>query len=191
MTERSVALLRGVNVGGKNRLAMKDLALVCGEVGCENVVTYIQSGNVVFTASRDVCPHLPELIANLIGERHGIRTTVVRRSTQEIADLLANNPFRAAGVSEETLHVLFLADEPASDRVVALNPDRSPPDQFVVRGREVYLHCPGGVANTKLTVDYFGSALRTTGTARNWRTVTRLYELMTGGCIGNSSVSNP
>ncbi|MGP0069481.1 MAG: hypothetical protein ACLQGP_38525 [Isosphaeraceae bacterium] len=75
--------------------------------------------------------------------------------------------------------MLFLADMPSPDLVGKLDPHRSIPDAFLVRGREVYLHLPYGVARSKLTNDYFDSRLSTMSTGRNWRTVTKLYELMT------------
>jgi uncharacterized protein (DUF1697 family) len=85
-----------------------------------------------------------------------------------------------AGAAEATPHVMFLADLPSPVSVDNLDPDRSPPDTFVVRGREVYLQLPDGVARTKLTNGYFDSKLATTSTGRNWRTVTKLLELMEG-----------
>ena len=90
---------------------------------------------------------------------------------------MSNNPFIREGVAEETLHVLFLADPANSRDVDHLNPDRSPPDQFIVHAREVYLRLPHGMARTKLTNNYFDSKLRTTNTGRNWRTVMKLSEL--------------
>jgi uncharacterized protein (DUF1697 family) len=93
---------------------------------------------------------------------------------------VANNPFLAAGAADETLHVLFLADPPSPRRVADLDPDRSPPDAFVVLGQEVYLRLPHGAARTKLTNAYFDARLATTSTGRNWRTVTKLLALMEG-----------
>ena len=90
------------------------------------------------------------------------------------------NPFLAEGAAETTLHVLFLADRPAACRVAALDPDRSPPDAFIARGRAVYRRLPNGAGRTKLTTDYFDGALATTSTQRNWRTVTTLLALLGG-----------
>lgn len=172
-----VALLRGVNVGGKNKLPMKDLVLMFTEAGCLNVRTYIQSGNVIFTAVRRVAAHLPALICTQIGNRFGFQTQIVLRTCEELRDIVSNNPFIEARVAEETLHVLFLADLPSSHDVDHLEPDRSPPDEFIVCGREVYLRLPNGVARTKLTNNYFDSKLETISTGRNWRTVMKLFEL--------------
>lgn len=173
-----LALLRGINVGGKNKLPMADLREIFAAAGCRDVRTYIQSGNVLFNADADAVAALPALIAARIAAHSGYRVPVVLRSAGELGDAIRNNPFPAAEAAPQTLHVLFLADRPDTVRVAALDPDRSPPDTFAVNGREVYLHLPNGAAETKLTNAYFDTTLGTTSTGRNWRTVTTLYEMM-------------
>ncbi len=180
MTQTYVGLLRGINVGGKNKLPMKDLAEIFVEAGCGEVRTYIQSGNVIFRAAPAERPRLPGLITAEIARRSGYSIPVVLRTAGELAGVLRNNPFLNAGVSEAELHVLFLADLPARRCVLALDPDRSPPDAFAVSGREVYLRLPNGAARSKLTNAYFDSKLATTSTGRNWRTVTKVFELAQG-----------
>lgn len=178
MQETYVALLRGINVGGKNKLPMKDLTAMFVEARCADVRPYIQSGNIIFSAPRGVTTQLPGLIAAKIAERFGFRTPVVLRTAEQIGAVLLGNPFLDAGAAETELHVAFLADSPAKEQVQNLDPDRSPPDTFEVRGREIYLRLPNGVARSKLTNAYFDSKLATTSTIRNWRTVTKLFELM-------------
>ena len=173
-----VALLRGVNVGGKNKLPMKELAGMFIDAGCEGVNTYIQSGNVVFRAESRIVEKLPEVIADRIAKRFGYRTSIVLRTTEEMRSVVSRNPFIAAGAGEDLLHVLFLAGEPDSGRVNNLDPQRSPPDLFTVCGREVYLCLPNGVGRTKLTNSYFDTKLGTISTGRNWRTVMKLLDLM-------------
>ena len=172
-----VALLRGVNVGGKNKLPMKDLIAMFTSAGCQSVETYIQSGNVVFKAGAALMASIPSLISNEIDERFGYRVPVVIRTAEEFRDVAASNPFLSAGVDPEKLHVVFLADKPESDKVVQLDPHRSPPDAFQVRGREIFLHCPTGLARTKLTNNYFDMKLATTSTVRNWKTVLTLLAM--------------
>jgi uncharacterized protein (DUF1697 family) len=174
-----VALLRGVNVGGKNMLPMKDLTCLFEDAGCAGVRTYIQSGNVIFSGSRAKAEKLPGRIAKAIEDRFGYRTPVVLRRAEELGETIRNNPFLHAGAAENFLHVMFLASEPDPGAIAALDPDRSPPDAFVVRGREIYLQCPNGAGSTKLTNAWFDSRLSTISTGRNWRTVLKLYELAT------------
>ena len=175
-----MALLRGINVGGKNLLPMKDLARLFAEAGCADIRTYIQSGNVLFSANETKAGALPGLIANGIADRFGYRTPVLLRTVQELGETIRGNPFRQAGSPENWLHVLFLASQPDAVRVAALEPERSPPDAYAVRGREIYLQCPNGVGVTKLTNAWFDSRLATISTGRNWRTLLKLFELAQG-----------
>src|SRR4051812_45980084 len=144
-----VALLRGVNVGGKNRLPMGGLAAMFAAHGCRDVRTYIQSGNVVFAAEPDVAAGLPGEIARRITEAFGYRTPVILRSADQLAAAADANPSLSAGAAEDAMHVMFLAETPDAQRVAALDHDRSPPDRFRVLGREVYLHTPNGLARTR------------------------------------------
>jgi len=100
------------------------------------------------------------------------------RTAAEIVAVIRGNPFLKAGVAEEMLHVCFLADQPTKDLVAALDAGRSPPDKFVVVGREIYMHLVNGGGQTKLTNAYFDSKLKTVSTVRNWRTVLKLAEML-------------
>jgi uncharacterized protein (DUF1697 family) len=180
MPETYVALLRGINVGGKNKLPMKDLSAMFVEAKCADVRHYIQSGNIIFCASSGVVAQLHRLIAARIAKRFGYKTPVILRTAEQIGAVMRANPFLEAGAPEAELHVAFLADSPAKGRIQDLDPNRSPPDTFEVRGQEIYLRLPNGMARSKLTNAYFDSKLATTSTMRNWRTVTKLFELMGG-----------
>jgi len=175
MSETWVALLRGINVGGKNKLPMKDLTAMFVEAGCGNVRNYIQSGNVVFETAP---ARLSEVIEKRIEKQFGFRVPVILRNAKQLRAVVAGNPFLKAGAAPETLHVMFLADKPGAARVDALDPHRSAPDEFIVRGQEIYLRLPSGAGNSKLTNAYFDSKLATISTGRNWRTVNTLLEMM-------------
>ncbi len=173
-----VALLRGINLGGNNRLAMKELVEMFVEAGCNDVSTYIQSGNVLFTAPGPLVKGLPELVAKEIAARYGYRVPVIVRSAEQLAQTIRDNPFLQAGESEKTLHVYFLAHLPTVSAVQKLDPNRSPPDSFRVVHQEIYVHLPNSMARTKLTNAYFDSKLSTTSTARTWGTVCKLFAMM-------------
>lgn len=173
-----LAMLRGINVGGHNIIPMKDLACIFNDARCDKVQTYIQSGNVIFRASPGLSAKIPAAVPKLIHQRFGLQVPVILRTIEEMSAVVANNPFLLAGAPEKDLHVCFLADKPAQERIDLLDPHRSPPGEFQVRGQEIYLRLPAGVAGTKLTNDYFDSKLATKGTQRNWRTVTKLLDLM-------------
>ena len=175
--QRYVALLRGVNVGGRNKLSMAGLRDVCTEAGCAAVQTYIQSGNVVFQAAQDLAERVPEIVTLAIRRRFGFETAVVVRSKEELRQVVASNPFDTSG-DPRFLHVAFLENSPGADAVARLDPERSPPDVFAVRGCNVYLHYPNGVARSKLTNEYLAAQLQTVSTTRNWRTVLALLEMV-------------
>lgn len=175
----SVALLRGINVGGKNRLPMKDLVAMFLEVGCEDVRTYIQSGNVLFRGAPAAPGDTSALISALILDHFGYQIPVVTRTAEDLKKVGEANPFVQTGAETDRMYVMFLADEPESGLVRSLDPDRSPGDEYAVLGREIYLHCPNGIARSKLTNGYFDSRLATTSTTRNWKTTLKLVEMAT------------
>jgi uncharacterized protein (DUF1697 family) len=171
-----IALLRGINVGGKNRLPMKDLTEFFIAAGCTGVSTYIQSGNVIFNAPKAILKKLPTAIQGQIAGRFGFEAPVIIRSSEHLGQTIRDNPFLQAGGPEKALHVMFLADLPDPAAVASLDFNRSPGDRFHVRGQDVYLHLVNG-AHSKLTNAYFDSKLRTRSTVRNWATVLKLLEL--------------
>ena len=173
-----LALLRGVNVGGKNILPMKDLAAIFTAAGCTDVQTYIHSGNVIFTAPASISAKLPANLTARINKRFGYQIPIILRSANQLGQIIRNNPFLKAGAPEDTLHVMFLADLPSPQGVGLLDPQRSPGDSFHLSNQEVFLHLPNGGGKSKLTNAWFDSRLATVGTTRNWRTVLKLFELM-------------
>lgn len=177
---RYAALLRGVNVGGANKIAMASLADLFLQAGCRNVQTYIQSGNVVFAAQPKVALAAVSAVCSAVQQQFGFQTQIVLRSLEEMERIAASHPFFRDDEELGKFHVVFLADAPSPERIAALDPQRSPPDQFKVLGKEVYLYMPNGMARTKLSNAYFDSKLKTVSTVRNWRTVQKLLELMRG-----------
>jgi uncharacterized protein (DUF1697 family) len=172
-----VALLRGVNVGGKNKIPMAGLKSSFSALGLEDVVTYIQSGNVVFRSPTRAARDLAAGIEQRVAKDFGVGVTVLLRTPSELEAIADGNPFLSGKADPSKLHVVFLSGRPAAGAVAKLDPERSPPDEFSVRGREIYLHLPNGAGRSKLTVDYFERRLGVRGTARNWKTLTKLVEL--------------
>jgi uncharacterized protein (DUF1697 family) len=175
MSGSHIALLRGINVGGNNKLPMKDLAALFIAAGCADVKTYIQSGNVVFRADSGSVAEIAATITRQIGERFGIRTSLILRRAEELVDVVRDNPFLAQGRPESALHVGFLLDPPSDDAVKALEPVPGSAEEFLVRGQHICFHFPNGAARVKLPD--FDRRLRTVTTVRNWRTVLALRDL--------------
>lgn len=175
-----VALLRGINVGGKAMIPMTELRSLFASLGFEDVSTYIQSGNVMFTSPTDDAQVLAARIEERIAETFGSSAAVLLRTPAELSGIAGSNPFLGRETDLSKLHVVFLSGPPAAAAVGELDPRRSPPDEFSVRGREIYLHLPNGAGRSKLTIDYFEKRLGIRATARNWKTLTKLIELTQG-----------
>jgi uncharacterized protein (DUF1697 family) len=159
---------------------MADLRELFASLGCKNVGTYIQSGNVIYDCSGAVASKIDSLVSAGIRERHGYAVPVVTRRGKELVAAVQRNPF-VGSADPAHLSVAFLAKRPTAADVAKLEADRSPPDRFAVLGSEIHLYMPDGVAGSKLTNQYFDSRLKTVSTARNWRTVHKLIELTGAG----------
>jgi uncharacterized protein (DUF1697 family) len=180
MAATHVALLRGINVGGKNMLAMTALAKRFTDAGCQDVVTYINSGNVVFRATAALAKKLPAVMTAAIAKHHDLEIPIVLRTAAELAAVVTANPFVAAKVPLKELYVGFLGKAPDAAAIAQLDPKRSPPDEFRVIGGEIFLRYCNGAGTTKLTNAYLDAKLATVSTVRNWNTVLKLHELVTG-----------
>lgn len=172
-----VALLRGINVGGKTRIAMAALRDTCASVGCEDVVTYIQSGNVVLRSSL-TADKLRAALEAAIGDEFGFSPAVMIRTGEEMAAVVDRNPYAEA--DEKHVHVGFLHAAPAGSVKKCLATIDSGPEQLRAVGRDLYLHLPNGMGRAALPVQMERCLRPTPVTVRNWRTVTKLVALSAG-----------
>jgi uncharacterized protein (DUF1697 family) len=171
------ALLRGLNVGGRNKLSMSELRSLIASLGYGDVVTYIQSGNAVFRSPTDDRAKTARAIERAIAAETGLGVSVLLRTHHELDATRTANPFLEHGAAPKHLHVVFLGTEPAAQALSTLDPNRSPGDTFHVVGSEIFVDYANGAGRSKLTLDYFERRLGTIGTARNWNTVLKLTEL--------------
>jgi uncharacterized protein (DUF1697 family) len=175
-----IVLLRGINVGGANRLAMADLRELVTDLGYEGVSTYIQSGNIVMTSPRSDRSVMATEICEGIATKFGPKVSAVLRTPAELRVALAHNPFSAAESVGTHVYITFFSGSPSPDQVALLERDRFLPDQFEVIGSELYGCYPNGSGRSKMTLDYFEKRLQVRGTARNLNTVAKLIELGSG-----------
>ncbi len=170
-----ISLLRGINVGGNKKIPMADLKALYESLGFRAVTTYIQSGNVVFYADTTDAPALAARIEAAIAARFGFDVTVLQRTADDLRRILDNDPF--PGVEPARRHVLFLATPPASAAVDALKVPVAYGEEWLLAGREIYLHYPNGSGRSKMTGAFFERALDVAASARNWNSVNALYDL--------------
>jgi uncharacterized protein (DUF1697 family) len=173
-----ISILRGINVSGKNKIPMVELKAMYEGLKFKNVITYIQSGNVIFSASESDSKTLSKKIEQGILKKFGFNVPVITRSIDEIQAAIKKNPFlKEKGIELEKLHVTFLEDSPAADTLKKVLEYNYEPDTFTIVGKEVYLHCPNGYGNTKLTNTFFENKLKVRATTRNWRTTNELLRI--------------
>jgi uncharacterized protein (DUF1697 family) len=174
---RFVALLRSVNVAGHGRLAMNDLRASFEALGYDNVTTYIQTGNVLFTTSSKSEKAIAGAIEERLAHDFGDSPAVLVRSVADFRRVGSSSPYAKAGADPARHHVTFLATTPTKTALEGLTLPPSGRDELVVDGKEVYVHTPDGYANTKYTGTFLERRLGVVSTTRNWNTVTKLSEL--------------
>jgi uncharacterized protein (DUF1697 family) len=180
-----VAMLRGVNVGGRAKVPMADLRELLTGLGYRRVRTYLQSGNVVLD-HRGTGAAVASGVAAAVADRFGLDVPVVVRSAGDLARVVGANPYPAEGLDPDEepnrFHVTFLAGDPDPAAVDALVAKTDPyaPDTLRVVGPDVFLHVPGGYGESKLTNSLIERTLGVRATTRNWRTVTTLAAMAAG-----------
>ena len=174
---RYVALLRSVNIGGHGRLKMNDLRESFTTLGYDDVITYIQSGNVLFSTASRSEKVIAEAIEGQLAEDFGDAPAVLLRTVPELRRIGAASPYAKAGADPARHHVTFLANAPSKDVLKSLELPPSGKDELVIDGREVYVHTPNGYNETKYTGTFLERRLGVVSTTRNWNSVTKLCEL--------------
>jgi len=174
-----IALFRGINVGGNNMLPMKELKVVLEKNGCESVRTYIQSGNVILNSSSPDAAKLAKQLSAAVAKSHGFEPRVLLLTQAELERAAAGNPFPAAVESPKSVHLFFLDGVPRKPDLKSLEALKTKTEEFALKGTVFYLHTPEGIGPSKLATRV-EKLLGVHATARNWRTVTTLLEMMAG-----------
>ncbi|HWB65264.1 MAG TPA: DUF1697 domain-containing protein [Mycobacteriales bacterium] len=174
---RYVALLRAVNLGSYQKVPMAKLRELASAAGFAEVSTYLQSGNLVVSSTWPA-ERVGATVGDLLAAELGIEVEVMVRSRDDIADIVAADVLGDVADDPAKRLVSFLSAAPPADRVAAVDVGRYLPEQWAVRGRELYLWCPNGIGRSKLATAPWLRLLGVTGTARNWRTVTALLDLL-------------
>ena len=173
-----ISLLRGINVSGKKKIIMKDLKALYESLDFQDMLTYIQSGNVIFK-SDEAETILIEKIEKAIVQQYGFDVPVQIREVSHFGNIIKACPFSMLDLIEEGTRVMvtFLEKEPCKENIEKLMTYVQEPEHLVLVGREVYLHCPNGYDKTKLNNNFIENKLKVKATTRNWKSVVKLYDL--------------
>ena len=173
-----VSLFRGINVGGHQTVRMDALKELYASLGFKDIITYIQSGNIVFTSDDADLSQLPGLIEDSFAQRFGFHAKVMVRTSAELEDIVDNNPFQNQPTKESKwVVVMFLATRPDSKAQENLHKTYVGPEELYIIGQEVYIYYPTGIGRSKLSNTFLEKKLKIAGTARNWNTILQLQKL--------------
>lgn len=173
---RWIALLRGINVGGKTSLPMKDLRALLADLDFENIQTYIQSGNCIFQTSRGDPDQIATDISEKIAQKAGFAPKAFILSPSELSDAIESNPYKSVDIDPKFIHFFFLAHKAEKPDLAPLKALAKPGDRYHLTDRVFYLLTPQGIGRSKLA-EKFGKHIPVDMTARNLRTVMKLAEL--------------
>jgi uncharacterized protein (DUF1697 family) len=171
-----VALFRGINVGGKHIVPMQDLRDILSVLGCENIETYIQSGNVVLSSAAGA-EDLSASITAAINERFDFEPYVLVLSADRFCQIAAANPYAEDGLEPKFLHVSFLTTNPVDSDLEALDKLKADSERFTLDDGAFYLCAPDGIGRSRLA-SRVEQHLGVTATSRNWRTVCKLVDIL-------------
>jgi uncharacterized protein (DUF1697 family) len=173
-----ICMLRGVNVGGHNKIKMDALKALCVSLKLKDPQTFIQSGNVIFTTEENDLANVAKRIGDAIQKKPGFRPDVVLRTAAELRAAIKRNPFaKRDGIEPGKLLVMFLAADPGKEALKKALTFSTEPEEMYIVGREVYIYFPNGQGRSKLPWPKIERALGTSGTGRNWNSVTKMLEI--------------
>jgi uncharacterized protein (DUF1697 family) len=173
---RHIVLLRGINLGSRNRVAMPKLRTALEEAGFGDVRTYLQSGNVVLESS-DKAEVVARKVRRVLAKEFGLDIAVVTRTRAQLAKVVERNALERVAKNPKRYQVSFLDEKPSAQVVRRIEQAAAPNERVVVHGREIYAWHPDTIARSKLWALLAGQSLGVTATARNWTTVQQLLEL--------------
>lgn len=172
-----IALFRGINVGGHNKLLMKDLRSLMKDLGFQKVDSYIQTGNVVFETEKEVKDQLSESISSSVEANHGFRPEVLVLDREELLEAIAANPYPEADEQPRSVHLMFLASTPTKPDLDYLDELKKESESYKLMERVFYLHAPDGIGRSRLAGN-IDKGLGVSTTGRNWRTVKKISEMV-------------
>jgi uncharacterized protein (DUF1697 family) len=173
-----ISMLRGVNVGGHNKIKMEALRALYESLKLRDAQTYVQSGNVIFRTDEREMARLGKRIEDGIERKFGFRPSVILRTAAEMREVVAKNPFgKRRGIEPGKLVVSFLASDPGEEGREKVRQMKCDPEEMWIEGRELYIYFPNGMGRSKLPWATMDKILKTPTTGRNWNSVTKMMEM--------------
>ena len=172
--KRFIALLRGINVSGQKKIKMSELKVLFEDAGFQQIETYIQSGNVIFSSKEYSEDQLAKKISLAIKNKFLFEVNIIIITSIELDKVLLNNPFIKKKKDDDKLYVTFLSGKPSMEQIKKLEEVNFSPEEYLINGKVIYLFLPNGAGKAKLNNNYFENKLKVVSTTRNWRTVSTL-----------------
>ena len=174
-----ISILRGINVSGQKKILMAELKALYETLKFKDVITYIQSGNVIFKSDKNLSDlQFAANIEKAIYKKYDFNVPVIIRNKNEIQKIISVNPFlKEKNMEAKRLYVTFLSESPTKENIENTKRFDFSPDRFFIMGKEVYLCVSNGYGQTKLSNNFFENKLKVNGTTRNWNTIQKLLEL--------------
>lgn len=173
-----ISILRGINVSGQKLIKMDALKKAYENMGFRNVITYVQSGNVIFSASENESEKLEQMIYSRIVKDFGFEVPVIVLTAEKLKEVVDNNPFGCDPDKDPAfLHVTFLSSKPGKYNSSAIEEKKQGGEEISFTDEVIYIYCPNGYGRTKLNNNFLESKLKVTATTRNWKTTNELLKM--------------
>ena len=178
MLKTYISLLRGINISGHKLIRMDDLKVLCAELGFSNIQTYIQSGNVVFQYEKVELKVLEKAMTEIIRQKYGFDVPVVVKEHEALKQIVASNPFLSDTSKDVSkIYITFLSEPPDQQRYDQMGEGQHFEEDYRLYGDAMYIYCPNGYGNTKLSTNFLESKLKLAATSRNWKTTSQLLKM--------------
>ncbi|GIK59141.1 MAG: DUF1697 domain-containing protein [Ignavibacteriota bacterium] len=175
--KKYIALLRGINVSGQKLIKMSELRTLFEKAGLQNVQTYIQSGNIIFSSKEKLSGKISQNISSAIKKKFGFDVHAIVLTPGELDKVILSNPFIKTQKESDKLYIIFLSSIPSKDNVNRIIAAEYFPEEYIVDGKCIYLFVPNGYGKAKLNNNFFENKLKVFGTTRNLKTLNALIEL--------------
>ena len=173
-----IALLRGINVSGHKKIKMEKLRKILSNGNLNNVHTYIQSGNIIFSSSSNDCKKLAKEISIYIYQEYGFDVPVIVKTVDQWSEIIESNPFlNSTDINPKSLYVTFLYDTPTREDIERLNNYEFDSEKYILKDCIIYCLYPNGSGRSKMTNNFFEKKLKVSATSRNWNTSNKLFTL--------------